>query len=91
MAAFNVTPLGTKLFKGTVPWNKAGELLEKPKIVQELKDFMQDGGLAAWYVYGPGGRTISIADSPEQVEELIACNINTNHWHFHETYSNSTK
>jgi hypothetical protein len=90
MAAFDVTPLGTTTVEGIVPWNRAGELLEKATIVAELKDFLLDGGRAAWYVYGAGGRTISIADTPAQVEEAISINITRNRWYFHETYSNST-
>jgi hypothetical protein len=90
MAAFDVTPLGTTTVEGIIPWNSRGELLHKTAVVAELKGFMQDGGRAAWYLYGVGGRTISIADTPAQVEEVISLNITRNGWHFHETYSNST-
>jgi hypothetical protein len=91
MAAFDVTPLGTLTVEGIIPWTAGAEFLEKKTVVTELKDFLQDGGRAAWYVYGVGGRTISIADTPTQVEEVITLNITRNQWHLHETYSNSTR
>jgi hypothetical protein len=90
MATFDVTPLGTTTVDGIIPWNTGAQLLQKKTVVTELKNFLEDGGRAGWYVYGVGGRTISIADTPAQVEEVITINIARNRWHFHETYSNST-
>jgi hypothetical protein len=90
MATYSTTPLGTTMIDGFVPWNAAGEVIVRSKAVAALKEFLLDGGRAAWNVYSVGGHIQSIADTPAGVEEVVELNIVGNGWHFYETYSNST-